>query len=210
MKVTIKTLANKAAGDIELNTSVFGLEVRKDILHKAVEWQRAKKQAGTHKTKVISEIRGTTAKPFRQKGTGNARQGSRRAVQMRGGAVAFGPVVRSHAHTLTKKVRKLALKTALSFKQANGQLIVIDNAELKAPKTSDLQKQVRALGVDSSLLVIDADAVNENLKRASSNIPGMDVLPQIGANVLDILKHKHLILTKAAVESLQERLKDDK
>lgn len=205
MKIDVITLDNKAAGSIELDESIFGLEPRADILQRVVRWQLAKRQAGTHKTKTISEISGTTKKPFRQKGTGRARQGSTRSAQFRGGATIFGPVVRSHAHDLTKKVRTLGLKTALSAKAKEGKLVVLDAAD-GSGKTKDLAAQVQALGWTSAL-VIDGAEVNETFKRAASNIVGLDVLPSQGANVYDILRRDTLVLTKAAVEKLGERLK---
>jgi large subunit ribosomal protein L4 len=206
MKVKVITLENKAAGEIELADSVFGVAIRKDILHRMVQWQRAKIQSGTHKTKTISEISGTGKKPFKQKGSGNARQGSMRSAQMRGGSTIFGPVVRSHAIDLPKKVRKLALRVALSSKQADGTLIVIENADVKAPKTKAMSELFAKNGWDSPLF-IDGTMVNENFAKAARNIKFVDVLPQQGANVYDILRHKQLILTKDAVKYLEERLK---
>ncbi len=206
MKLDVISLENKKAGNIDLDDAVFGVEVRADLLQRAVRWQLAKRQTGTHKTKNRSEVSGTGAKPFRQKGSGNARQGSRKVPHMRGGGKAFGPVVRSHAHSLPQKVRKLALRTALSAKQADGSLIVLDKAELKSGKTADLSKMVAALGWKTAL-VIDGDAVNEGFARAASNIVGLDVLPSQGANVYDILRREKLVLTKDAVEKLVERLK---
>src|SRR5213595_2128074 len=144
MKLTVRNLDNQEVGDIELAEQVFGLPVRKDILARMVNWQLAKRRAGTHKTKGISDISGTTKKPYKQKGTGRARQGSLRSPQFRGGAVIFGPVVRSHAHDLPKKVRKLALKTALSAKQAEGKLVVIDTATLDEAKTKALRARFAA------------------------------------------------------------------
>jgi large subunit ribosomal protein L4 len=205
MKCDVITLDNSAAGSIELSDDVFGLEVRTDLLQRVVRWQLAKRQAGTHKTKGISEISGTTKKPFKQKGTGRARQGSVRATQFRGGATVFGPVVRSHAHDLPKKVRKLGLKTALSSKVVGQKLIVLDAAVTEG-KTKDLVAKVKALGWGSTLL-IDGAELNEGFKLAARNIPNFDVLPSQGANVYDILRRDTLVLTKAAVESLQERLK---
>jgi len=206
MKAKVTTFANKSAGDIDLDDTVFGLPSRKDILARVVNWQLAKRRAGTHKTKGISEIKGTTAKPFNQKGTGRARQGSRYAAQMRGGATVFGPVVRSHYHSLTKKFRKLGLRTALSTKQSTGNLIIVDEAKLKAPKTTDL---VKSLGKQEwgSVLVIDGAEVDANFATAASNIPNLDVLPEQGANVYDILRRDTLVLTKSAVEMLEARLK---
>lgn len=205
MKCDVITLDNSAAGSIELSDDVFGVEVRTDLLQRVVRWQLAKRQAGTHKTKGISEISGTTKKPFKQKGTGRARQGSMRATQFRGGATVFGPVVRSHAHDLPKKVRKLGLKVALSSKVAGQKLVVLDSAATEA-KTKELVAKVKALGWGSTL-VIDGAELNEGFKLAARNIPNFDVLPSQGANVYDILRRDTLVLTKAAVESLQERLK---
>lgn len=206
MKAKIVSLDNKASGDIELDSAVFGLPVRADLLQRVVEWQRAKARAGTHKTKGISDISGTTKKPYRQKGTGNARQGSLRSPQYRGGAVIFGPVVRSHEYDLPKKVRKLGLKTALSAKQADGKLFILADASVKEAKTKDLVAKFAALGFIAPL-IIDGEAVNENFAKAARNIKGVDVLPQIGANVYDILRHSELVLTQDAVKLLEARLK---
>jgi large subunit ribosomal protein L4 len=206
MKAKIVSLDNKASGDIELDSAVFGLPVRADLLQRVVEWQRAKARAGTHKTKGISDISGTTKKPYRQKGTGNARQGSLRSPQYRGGAVIFGPVVRSHEYDLPKKVRKLGLKTALSAKQADGKLFILADTSVKEAKTKDLVAKFAALGFTAPL-IIDGEAVNENFAKAARNIKGVDVLPQIGANVYDILRHSELVLTQDAVKLLEARLK---
>lgn len=206
MKIKVVTLENKAAGEIEVSDAVFGATIRKDILHRMVQWQRARMQTGTHKTKGISEISGTTKKPFKQKGSGNARQGSMRSAQMRGGATIFGPVVRSHAIELPKKVRKLALKVAISSKQASGSLFVVDSVDVGSPKTKAMAELFAKNGWDAPLF-IDGVAVNENFAKAARNIKFVDVLPQQGANVYDILRHKQLILTKDAVKHLEERLK---
>jgi len=205
MKATVRTLDNKEVGDIELSEDVFGLPVRPDILARVVNWQLAKRRAGTHKTKGISDISGTTKKPYRQKGTGRARQGSLRSPQFRGGAVIFGPVVRSHEFGLQKKVRRLGLKTALSAKQAEGKLVVVDEARLDEAKTKALRARVAALGW-GAVLIIDG-AVNENFARAARNLPKVDVLPEQGANVYDILRRDTLVLTRAAVQQLEARLK---
>ena len=206
MKSKVISLDNKEVGDLELSESVFGLPVRADILARMVNWQLAKRRAGTHKTKGISDISGTTAKPFKQKGTGRARQGSLRSPQFRGGAVIFGPVVRSHAFDLPKKVRKLALKTALSSKQADGKLVVLDSTKLDKPKTKELATRLKKLGW-ASALIVDGPVVNENFGRAARNLPGIDVLPQQGVNVYDILRRDTLVLTRDAVTHLEERLK---
>jgi len=206
MKCPVTTLDNKKAGEIDLDDSVFGLPERKDILARVVNWQLAKRRAGTHKVKTRGEVSGSTRKLFRQKGTGNARMGSARTTQRRGGGTVFGPVVRDHSHELTKKVRKLGLKTALSAKAAEGKLIVIDEAALKAPKTAELAKKFAALGW-SSVLIIDGAQVDDGFAKAARNLPLVDVLPQQGANVYDILRRDTLVLTKGAVEALEARLK---
>jgi len=205
MKAPVVTLQNKSAGSVELNEAVFGLPSRPDILHQVVRWQLAKRQAGTHDTKEIAEVSGTGKKPYKQKGTGRARQGSLRSPQFRGGAVIFGPTPRSHAFMLNKKVRKLGLKTVLSDKQREGKLVVIDQASLPDAKTSALAAIVKSLGW-SSVLVIDGTAVDVNFARAAANIHGVDVLPAQGANVYDIMRRDVLVLTKAAIEQLQARL----
>ncbi len=206
MQANIINLDNAKVGTIDLADGIFDLPVRADILSRMVNWQLAKRRAGTHKTKGISDVRGTTAKPFRQKGTGRARQGTHRAPQHRGGAVVFGPVVRSHAHKLPKKVRRLALKTALSSKQADGKLVVLDEAKIKEAKAGGLAQKFAKLGW-SSVLVIDGSAVDANFSRAAANLPNVDVLPSQGANVYDILRRDTLVLTKDAVLQLEARLK---
>ena len=206
MKLPVKNLANESVGEIELYDAIFGVAVREDLIYRAVNWQLAKRRSGNHKTKGISEISGTTKKPYNQKGTGRARQGSLRSPQFRGGARIFGPVVRSHEHDLTKKVRKLALKTALSAKAAAGQLVIIDTVETDTHKTKVLAVSLKAMGFES-LLVIDGETVNENFARAARNIPLVDVLPSQGANVYDIIRRNILVLTRSAVSDLEARLK---
>ncbi|CAO3351490.1 50S ribosomal protein L4 [Azospirillum melinis] len=206
MKATIKNLNNEAVGEIELSDAVFGLPARTDLLARMVNWQLAKRRSGNHKTKGISEISGTTKKPYGQKGTGRARQGSIRSPQFRGGATIFGPVVRSHAHDLTKKVRKLALKTALSAKAAEGKLIVLEAAAAETHKTKELAARLATLGLTSAL-IIDGSNLDDNFAKASRNIPLIDVLPEQGANVYDILRRDTLVLTRNAVEQLEARLK---
>ena len=206
MKCDVIDLANKKKGTIDLDDEVFGVEVRKDLLARTVNWQLDKRQSGNHKTKGRSEVSATKSKPFAQKGTGRARQGTTRAPQMRGGGVVFGPVVRSHATGLPKKVRRLALKSALSAKQAEGRLIVLDETKSKSPKTADLAKALKVLDWGRAL-VIDGAEVDGNFAKAASNIVGLDVLPSVGANVYDILRRDTLVLTKDAVAQLTERLK---
>ncbi|MCZ6886322.1 MAG: 50S ribosomal protein L4 [Alphaproteobacteria bacterium] len=206
MKVDVINLDAKNVGSIDLADEIFGAEVRSDLLQRYVEWQRAKKRAGTHKVKVVSEIRGTTAKPWRQKGTGRARAGSLRSTQFRGGATMFGPVVRSHATKLPRKVRKLALRSALSAKQAAGQLVVLEDAKAEDSKTKALAERLGKLGWGTTL-IIDGAEVDAGFLRAARNIPGIDILPSAGANVYDILHRQTLVLTKDAVSALEARLK---
>jgi len=205
MKVKMVSLSNQAKGDVDLNDAIFGLEPRQDILHRMVQYQLAKRRAGTHSTKSVGEVSGTKAKPFRQKGTGRARAGTLRASQHRGGAVVFGPKPRSHAIEMPKKLRKLALKNALSAKAKAGDLLVLDSLSMKGPKTKEMQSHLAKLGL-TSVLFIDGAEVNDNVRRSAANLHKVDVLPQIGANVYDILRHDKLVLTKDAVEQLEARL----
>jgi large subunit ribosomal protein L4 len=204
MKVNVVTLENKAAGEIELADAVFGLTPRADILQRVVEWQRAKKRAGTHKTKDRSEVSGTGKKPFKQKGTGNARQGTLRAPNHEGGGRAHGPVVRSHGFSLQKKVRALGLRHALSTKQSDGTLVIIEDTKGDA-KTKEMAKKFAALGWTKPLIITGKE-VDESFVKSVRNLKGVDVLPSQGANVYDILRHKELVLTKEAAEELQARL----
>ncbi len=203
MQIAITTLDNAAAGTAELPDELFAAAPRKDIMARVVHWQLAKRRSGNHKAKGMGEVQGTTKKPYRQKGTGNARQGSLRSPQFRGGGVVHGPVVRSHEYDLPKKVRRLGLISALSQKQAEGKLIVLDVAG-GATKTGELAKKMKALGWRSALIV--DHAVDKGFLQASRNIPGLDVLPTIGANVYDILNHDVLAITTAGVEGLKSRL----
>lgn len=206
MKLNVTHIDNTPAGEIELDETVFGLEARTDILHRMVRWQLSKRRQGTHSSRGISQISGTTKKPYKQKGTGQARQGSLRSPQFRGGAVIFGPHPRSHEHDLPKKVRKLALKMALSSKCKDGKLIVLDALDVKEAKTRLLAKALAARGWQDAL-IIDGDTVNEMFARAARNLPKIDVLPQAGANVYDILRRDTLVLTRNAVQGLEARLK---
>lgn len=207
MKLEVVNLQNKKVGDIELSSSIFKQPIRVDILSRVVEWQLAKRRSGAHKTKEIAEISGTTKKMYRQKGTGGARHGSKRAPQFRGGAVIFGPVVRSHEYSLPKKVRQLGLKTVLSSKLESGDIIVVDSFEINKPKTKDLKAILANFGTEN-ILLIDVDTAGlTNTALAAGNVMGFDVLPQIGANVYDILRKEKLILTIEAVKALEARLK---
>ena len=206
MKLAVKSLDNKDVGDIELADAIFDAPVRKDIIARVVQWQLAKRRAGTHATKGISDIQGTTKKPWKQKGTGRARQGSLRSPQFRGGAIIFGPVVRSHEYGIQKKVRRLALKAALSAKQAEGKLVVLDSAKMKDAKTKGLAQRFEKLGW-RSVLIIDGPQVDEGFARAARNLQNVDVLPQQGVNVYDIMRRDTLVLTRDAVQHLEARLK---
>ena len=205
MKVAVKNIQNKEVEKIDLNDSVFGVEVRKELLHRVVNYQLAKRRSGCHKTKGISEISGTGKKPWNQKGTGRARAGSLRRPQDRGGATIFGPVVRTHNLDMPKKLRQLALKCALSAKAADGKLIILDEAKADSHKTKAMIESFKNLGVDSALIVC-GEELDANFARATNNIPRVDVMAAQGANVYDILRRDTLVLTKEAVEKLTERL----
>ncbi|MEQ8432660.1 MAG: 50S ribosomal protein L4 [Oceanicaulis sp.] len=206
MKLDVIKLDSGKAGSVDLDDAIFGIEeIRADILQRAVKWQLARRQTGTHKVKGRSEIKRTKKKMYRQKGTGGARHGARSAPIFVGGGVAHGPRVRSHATELPKKVRALALMHALSSKVAAKQLIVLDEARLDAPKTKDLTAKLEKLGLKNAL-VIDGETLDENFARAARNIPLIDVLPAQGLNVYDVLRRDTLVLTKAAIEKINERL----
>jgi large subunit ribosomal protein L4 len=206
MKFDILKLDSGKAGTIDLSEDIFGIEPRKDILHRVVRWQLAKRQQGTHSVLTRSEVSYSTKKIYRQKGTGGARHGSRRAPIFRKGGVYKGPTPRSHAHDLTKKFRILGLKHALSAKVAAGELVIIEKAELDQAKSKTLSKMLKLFGWKKTL-VIDGANLNENFRRAARNIEEINILPSIAANVYDILRGNTLVLTKAAVESLEARLK---
>jgi large subunit ribosomal protein L4 len=201
----VVNLDSEKVGTVDLDEAIFGVDVRPDILARTVHWQLAKRRAGTHDTKTRGEVARTGRKPFRQKGGGRARQGSTKGPHMRGGAVVFGPQPRDHAHDLPKKVRRLALKCALSAKRAAGALVVIDRAEVAEARTATLARRIQQLGWQKALL-IDGDAIEANFSRAARNLVALDVLPARGANVYDILRHETLVLTRAGVDKLVERL----
>ena len=206
MKIDITSLDGQTDGSIELDDAIFGLEPRQDLIARMVRYQLAKRRAGTHKTKTRAEIARTGKKLYKQKGTGSARHGSARVPQFRGGGRAFGPVVRSHAHDLPKKVRALALRHALSSKAHEGDLMVWGAASSAEHKTKLLKEKFATIGL-SSALIIDGAAVEENFARAARNIPKIDVLPVQGINVYDILRRDKLVLTRAAVDALELRFK---
>jgi len=205
MKVSVITLDNKAAGDVTLADAVFGIEPRADIMARVVNWQLAKRRAGTHKVQIRSEIARTGAKLFRQKGTGNARHGAASSNIFRGGGVVHGPVVRDHGHSLQKKVRALGLKSALSAKARDGKLMVIDTLKSDG-KTASLKGKLAKMGLENAL-IIGGETLDEKFQRAANNIPHVDVLPQAGINVYDILRRDVLVLTKDSAAHLEERLK---
>jgi|SRR6478609_2339305 large subunit ribosomal protein L4 len=206
MKLDVTTFDGETAGSVDLSDEIFGLEPRQDLIQRYVLWQLAKRQAGTHKTKGRAEIWRTGKKLYKQKGSGNARHGSARVPQFRGGGRAFGPVVRSHAHDLPKKVRALALRHALSAKFRDNNIVVVDQATAVDPKTKGLRERFGKLGFES-VLVIDGAEVNVNFALAARNIPNVDVLPIQGINVYDIIRREKLVLTKAAVDALEARFK---
>jgi large subunit ribosomal protein L4 len=206
MKLDVQTLAGKKSGSVDLDDAIFANEPRKDILHRMVRYQLAKRQAGTHQVQERGDVSKTTKRIGRQKGGGTARHGNGSVSQFRGGAKAHGPRSRSHAHNLPKKVRAMALRHALSAKASAKELIIIDDAVAKSPKTADLRKSLEKLGVTNGL-VVAGNSIEENFARAASNIPNLDVLPSQGANVYDILKRHTLVLTKQAVADLEARLK---
>lgn len=206
MELAVKTLDGADAGSVTVSDEIFGLEPRADILHRCVTWQLSRRQAGTHRTKGRSEINRTSKKMYKQKGTGNARHGAASAPQFRGGGRAFGPVVRSHAIDLPKKVRALALKHALSSKVKAEQILVLDKVSLDDPKTKALKDRFEKLGI-VSVLVVDGSEVETNVALAARNLPYVDVLPIQGINVYDILRRDTLVLTKAALDALEARFK---
>ncbi len=206
MKQEIKDFDDKKIREISLDKSIFGLESKDEIIYRMIRYQLAKKRSGNHKTKGISEISGSTRKPFKQKGTGNARQGSRRSPQMRGGSVIFGPLVRSHSHKLPKKIRVLALKMALSVKFKEGKLKILNDFKISKPKTSLLRNKLSNLKINSALF-IDGNEIEKNFKFAARNVPDIDLLPLIGINVYDIIKRDYLVLSEDALKGLEERYK---
>jgi large subunit ribosomal protein L4 len=210
MKLDVIKLDGAKAGSVDLDDAIFGIdEIRGDILQRVVTWQLAKRRAGTHKIQVRNEVSRTSKKMYKQKGTGGARHGSRRAAQFVGGAKAHGPVVRSHAFDMNKKVRALALRHALSSKAKDGSLVILDNVTLTEAKTAALRATLGSLGLVNAL-VIAGPEVDANFKLAARNIPNIDVLPNAGLNVYDVLRRRKLVLTKAAIEAISARFSDQK
>jgi large subunit ribosomal protein L4 len=207
MKIEVNSLDNKKIKDIDLDKQIFGVELNEEIIYRMVRYQMAKRRSGNHKTKGISEISGTTKKPFKQKGTGSARQGSKRSPQMRGGAVIFGPQVRSHAHKLPKKIKKLALKMAISKKIKDGKFKVINELKISKPKTNLFRSKLSGLKLES-VLFIDGKDIDNNFLLAAKNVPKIDILPVAGINVYDILKRDFLVLSENAVNGIKERFEE--
>jgi len=209
MKLDVIKLDGGKGGSIELPDAIFGIEeIRGDILQRVVTWQLAKRRSGNHKVQVRNEVSRTSKKMYKQKGTGGARHGSRRAAQFVGGAKAHGPVVRSHAFDLPKKVRALALRHALSSKAKDGSLIIVDNVSIKDAKTAALRETLGKIGVTHALVIAGAE-VDNNFKLAARNIPNVDVLPNAGLNVYDVLRRRTLVLTKDAVAAIQARFQPE-
>jgi len=206
MKAELVSLDKKMVGEITLNDSVFGLEARVDIIKRVIDWQLAKARSGTHSVKTVGEVSGTTKKPFKQKGTGNARQGNARGVQRRGGGVAHGPQVRSHDIKLQKKLRSLGLRHALSIKLSEGALHFVDSVEMKHPKTSELVKSLANFG-SGKFFIIDGATVDNNFKLSAASAINTCVVPAIGANVYDIISSDHVLISRNALSLLEERLK---
>ena len=206
MKIDVLTIDNKKSSVMDLDNSVFGTEVRADILHRMVNWQLAKKRSGSRKTQERSEVTGSRAKIVRQKGSGGARHGDRKVSQFRGGGVAHGPRVRSHAHKLPRKVRNLAMRCALSAKVKEGKLLILNEINCKSEKTQILKKDLKKLPIGKSVLFVSGEKLDNNFAKAINNIPLHDVLPIQGANVYDILRKETLVLTKESAESLTNRL----
>jgi large subunit ribosomal protein L4 len=203
MKLDVYDFDAKAAGSAELPDEIFGVVPRPDIMARVIHWQLAKRRSGNHKVKGMGEVSGTTRKPYAQKGTGRARQGSLRSPQFRKGGIVHGPVVRDHGYSLNKKVRRLGLLSALSLKAAEGKLVILD-AVGALEKTKDVAAKVKKFGWRSALIV--DTAVAEKFLLASRNVHGLDILPVVGANVYDIVQHDVLVITKAAIDGLKERL----
>lgn len=205
MKINVVNIQNKKVSEVTLNDSIFACPLRVDIISRVVEWQLAKRRQGSHKTKGISEVSGTGKKMYKQKGTGSARHRSRRSPQFRGGSVIFGPLVRDHGYSLPKKIRRLGLKIALSSKIQSGDLIVVDSFTIDQPKTKKLQDCIAQLKA-SNALFIDNNLIDKNVMLASGNIIDFDSVPQIGANVYDIMRKDKIILTVDALKALEARL----
>lgn len=206
MKKLIVNLKNKTVGDMELDTSVFGLKKLPDLIHQYIRYQNAKSRQGTHKTKSRSEVSGRSKKPFSQKGTGNARQGSNKPPNFRGGAVSMGPVNRDYSFSLNKKEKRLALKSALSVKASEDKIIIIDTFEIKNFKTKDLFFDLKNFDYQSALFIHSEEGLNKNFKMASSNIPKISILNQRGMNVKDLITYDKIFIEQKSIDEITKRL----
>jgi len=206
MKAELLSLKKQVVGEVVLDDSIFGLDERADIIKRVIDWQRAKARSVSHSIKTVGEVSGTTKKPFKQKGTGNARQGNARAVQRRGGGVSHGPQVRSYDIKLQKKLRKLGLKHALSSKKLQGNLHIIDSIAIKSPKTSCMLKSLSNFGV-GKFLVIDSAPLDNNFRLSSASASNITLIPMIGTNVYDLIRSNHVLISKNALMLLEKRLK---
>ena len=206
MKKPILNLKNKTVGDIDLDTSIFGVKKLPDLIHQYIRYQNAKSRQGSHKTKSRSEVNGRSKKPFSQKGTGNARQGSNKPPNFRGGAVSMGPVNRDHSFNLNKKEKSLALKSALSVKVQENKIVIIDSFEIKSLKTKDLFSDLKKFNYDSALFIYSQSGLDKNFKMASSNIPRVSILNQKGINVKDLITYDKIFIETKSINELTERL----
>ena len=206
MKQEVKSFEDKVLKEVSLDKSIFGLEPKDSIIHRMIRYQLSKKRTGNHKTKSISEISGTTKKPFKQKGTGNARQGSNKPPNFRGGAVSMGPVVRDHAFNLNKKEKKLALKSALSVKATEDKIFIIDTFEVKSFKTKDLFTDLKNFDYESALFIYSEKGLDNNFKLASSNIPRVSIINQKGINVKDLITFDKIFIDQKSINEITERL----
>ena len=206
MKKAVLNLKNKTVGDIELDTTVFGVKKLPDLIHQYIRYQNAKSRQGSHKTKSRSEVTGRSKKPFSQKGTGNARQGSNKPPNFRGGAVAMGPINRDYSFSLNKKEKKLALKSALSIKTSEDKIIIIDTFEINSLKTKDLFSDLKQFEYKSALFIHSENGIDKNFKMASANIPKVSILNQKGINVKDIITFDKIFIEKNSVNEITKRL----
>ena len=206
MKKPILNLKNKTVGDIDLDTSIFGVKKLPDLIHQYIRYQNAKSRQGSHKTKSRSEVNGRSKKPFSQKGTGNARQGSNKPPNFRGGAVSMGPVNRDYSFNLNKKEKSLALKSALSVKVQENKVVIIDSFEIKSLKTKDLFSDLKKFNYNSALFIYSQSGLDKNFKMASSNIPRVSILNQKGINVKDLITYDKIFIETKSINELTERL----
>ena len=206
MKKSVLNFQNKTVGDINLDVSIFGLKTLPDLIHQYIRYQNAKSRQGSHKTKTRSEVSGRSKKPFSQKGTGNARQGSNKPPNFRGGAVSMGPINRDHSFNLNKKEKKLALKSAISTKVSDDKVVIIDSFEIKSFKTKDLYSDLKNFNYKSALFIHSESGIDKNFKLASSNIPRVSILNQKGINVKDLLTFDKIFIEQKSINEITKRL----